>query len=647
MCGIVGIFDGRGRAAVDRALLVRMNDSLSHRGPDGDGVFVDPGIGLGHRRLSIIDLSGGAQPLYNEDRSVVVVFNGEIYNFPKLTEELIAAGHNFRTHSDTEVIVHAWEEWGESCVERFRGMFAFAIWDRNTETLFLARDRLGIKPLYYAERPDGTLLFGSELKALLLDPRLPRQIDPTAVEDYFAYGYVPDPKTIYRGIHKLAPGHVMSWRRSATARGPRAYWDVAFTGDLRASETDISAELIERLRDAVECRMIAEVPLGAFLSGGVDSSAVVAMMAQRSDGPVNTCSISFGDPAFDEAAFAAQVADRYGTNHRVSRVDPDAFDLVDRLAQLYDEPYADSSAMPTYRVCELARRHVTVALSGDGGDEVFAGYRRYRWFDFEQRFRNVLPQAIRGPLFGLAGRLYPKLDWMPRVFRAKATLEGIARDPIEGYFHGVSVLNDRMRASVFSPGFRRELQGYHAREVLARHMNAANTDDPLSRIQYADLKTYLAGDILTKVDRASMAHSLEVRVPLLDHPFLEWTARIPSSFKLRGPEGKYIFKKALEPLLPNDILYRAKMGFAVPLASWFRGALRDRVRSALSGRALAETGMFDMARLTQLVDQHQSGVNDHSAVLWSVLMFESFLRQVHRAPAHHDAPVASRATAGS
>ena len=645
MCGIVGIFDSRGRAAVDRALLGRMNDSLSHRGPDGDGVFLDPGIGLGHRRLSIIDLSGGAQPLFNEDHSVVVVFNGEIYNFPKLTEELVERGHSFRTHSDTEVIVHAWEEWGEACVERFRGMFAFAIWDKNTETLFLARDRLGIKPLYYAERADGTLLFGSELKALLLDPRLPRDIDPTAVEDYFAYGYVPDPKTIYLGIHKLAPGHVMSWRRGAAAKGPRAYWNVAFTGDLRASEAEICEELIERLGDAVECRMIAEVTLGAFLSGGVDSSAVVAMMAQHSDGPVNTCSISFGDPAYDEASFAAQVAERYRTNHRVSRVDPDVFDLVDRLAQLYDEPYADSSAMPTYRVCELARRHVTVALSGDGGDEVFAGYRRYRWFNFEQRFRDALPQTIRGPLFGLAGRLYPKLDWAPRVFRARATLEAIARDPIEGYFHGVSVLNDRMRASVFSAGFRRQLQGYHAREVLARHMNAADTDDQLSRVQYADLKTYLAGDILTKVDRASMAHSLEVRVPLLDHPFLEWTARIPSSLKLRAGEGKYVFKKALEPQLPHDILYRAKMGFAVPLASWFRGPLRDRVRTALTGRALAETGMFDMGRLNLLVDQHQSGLNDHSAVLWSLLMFESFLRQVHLANPRREAAAPSSAAA--
>jgi asparagine synthase (glutamine-hydrolysing) len=609
-----------------------MNDSLYHRGPDGEGIFVEPGIGLGHRRLSIIDLSGGAQPLFNEDHSVVVVFNGEIYNFSRLTEELIALGHRFRTHCDTEVIVHAWEEWGESCVERFRGMFAFAVWDRNKETLFLARDRLGIKPLYYAGFSDGTVSFASELKALMLDPRLVRDIDPTAVEDYFAYGYVPDPKTIYRSVRKLAPGHVLTIRRGVASAGPRSYWDVAFTGDHRGSEAEISEELIERLGDAVECRMIAEVPLGAFLSGGVDSSAVVALMAQRSAGPVNTCSISFGDPAYDEAAFAAQVAARYGTNHRVDRVDPDAFDLVDRLAQLYDEPFADSSAMPTYRVCELARRHVTVALSGDGGDEVFAGYRRYRWFHFEQRFRDRIPQAVRGPLFGLAGKLYPKMDWAPRIFRAKATLEAIARSPAAGYFHGVSVLTDRVRESVFSPWLKRELQGYHAREVLAWHMDRAPADDFLSRVQYADMKTYLPGDILTKVDRASMAHSLEVRVPILDHPFIEWAGRVPVSMKLRGREGKHIFKKALEPCLPRDVLYRPKMGFAVPLASWFRGPLRDRVRTALTGPILAETGMFDTGRVRSLIDRHQSGANDHSAVLWSLLMFESFLRQVHLAP---------------
>lgn len=629
MCGIVGIFDSRSARPIDRALLRRMNDSQFHRGPDGEGLFVDPGIGLGHRRLSIIDLAGGAQPLFNEDDSVVVVYNGEIYNFQELSEELAARGHRFRTHCDTEAIVHAWEEWGEACVERFRGMFAFALWDRKRETLFLARDRLGIKPLYYATLADGTVLFGSELKSLLLHPELRREIDPRAVEDYFAYGYVPDPRTIYQGVCKLEPAHLMVWRRGVAEPRPREYWKLEFEDNAETDEITVQEELIERLRDAVSCRMIAEVPLGAFLSGGVDSSGVVAMMAGLSDDPVNTCSISFGDPAYDESSHAAMMAERYRTNHSVERVDPDAFDLLDRLATLYDEPYADSSAMPTYRVCEMARRHVTVALSGDGGDEVFAGYRRYRWHAYEEMVRRRLPQAIRGPVFGLMGRLYPKMDWGPRILRAKSTLQAVARDSIGGYFHTVSLVYDEIRDNLYSDGFRRSLQGYNAIEVLGRHMRAAPTEDPLTRIQYADMKTYLPGDILTKVDRASMAHSLEVRVPLLDHPFVEWSAKIPSRHKLRGREGKYIFKKALEPFVPADVMYRPKMGFAVPISGWFRGALRDRVRAAVTGPTLAETGMFDPRYLVRLVDEHQSGAREHSGILWSLLMFDSFLRQVH------------------
>jgi len=629
MCGIVGIFDSRGQAPIDAGLLRRMNDSQVHRGPDGEGQFIDPGIGLGHRRLSIIDLAGGAQPLFNEDGSVVVVYNGEIYNFQELFEELAALGHRFRTRCDTEAIVHGWEEWGEDCVGRFRGMFAFALWDRKRETLFLARDRLGIKPLYYAPLADGTMLFGSELKSLLLHPALPRDIDPCAVEEYFAYGYVPDPRTIYQGVRKLAPGHLLVWRRGQSEPRPRAYWDVVFEDGAAVDEDRVRGELIDRLRDAVSCRMIADVPLGAFLSGGVDSSAVVAMMAGLSPDPINTCSIAFNDPAFDESAHAATMAQRYHTNHSVERVDPDAFDLVDRLATLYDEPYADSSAMPTYRVCEMARRHVTVALSGDGGDEVFAGYQRYRWHAYEEMVRGRLPQAIRGPLFGLMGRLYPEMGWGPRVLRAKSTLQAVARDTIGGYFYSVSLVYGEIRERLYSEAFRRALQGYNAREVMERHMRAAPTQDPLSRIQYADMKTYLPGDILTKVDRASMAHSLEVRVPLLDHSLVEWAAKIPSGLKLRRREGKYVFKKALAPHVPADVMYRPKMGFAVPLSAWFRGPLRERVRDAVTGPTLAETGMFDQRYLARLLDEHQSGARDLSAILWSLLMFDAFLRQVH------------------
>jgi asparagine synthase (glutamine-hydrolysing) len=507
-------------------------------------------------------------------------------------------------------------------------MFAFALWDRNRETLFLARDRLGVKPLYYARVSDGCWVFGSELKALLVHPGLRREIDPLAVEEYFAYGYVPEPRTIFRGAWKLGPGCTLALKRGVPAAEPVQYWDVPFKPSSVVNEEEAREELIRRLRESVKLRMISDVPLGAFLSGGVDSSAVVAMMAGLSPDPVVTCSISFGDPAFNESAYAQTVADRYRTRHHVEQVDPDDFGLVDRLAALYDEPYADSSAIPTYRVCELARKSVTVALSGDGGDENFGGYRRYRWHMNEERVRSLLPLTVRRPVFGLLGQIYPKADWAPRVFRAKSTFESLARNSVEAYFHSVSILHDGMRRDLFSDRFRSELQGYAAVEVLKRHAANAPSEHPLSLIQYLDLKTYLVGDINTKVDRASMAHSLEVREPLMDHPLVEWLSGLPPDLKLCGGEGKYLLKKSLQPYLPDEILYRPKMGFAVPLARWFRGPLRQSVRNAVLGPVLADTGWFNPGYLRRLVDDHQSGLRDYSATLWTVLMFESFLRSV-------------------
>jgi len=627
MCGITGLFDTRSRRDFDRAVLQRMNDSQAHRGPDGEGLHLEPGVGLGHRRLSIIDVATGQQPLYNEDGSVVVVFNGEIYNYQELIPELQALGHVFHTRSDTEVIVHAWEAWGERCVDRFRGMFAFALYDRNRETLFMARDRLGVKPLYYAVLPDGTLLFGSELKSLLVHPRLGREIDPCAVEEYFALGYVAEPRTIFTGTKKLPPAHTLTVKRGQPVPAPVEYWDVRFTLSRQISLEEACEELNRRLEESIRLRMISEVPLGAFLSGGVDSSAVVATMARISSDPVNTCSMAFDDPAFDETRFAQQVADRYKTRHFVDHVASDDFDLVDQLAGIYDEPYADSSAIPTYRVCQLARKHVTVALSGDGGDESFGGYRRYRMHMMEERMRASLPLGVRRPVFGLLGRLYPKADWAPRVFRAKTTFESLARTSVEAYLHSVSIIREPQRSQLFSPSFRGKLAGYRVNQVFERHAGRAGTDDALALVQYLDLKTYLVGDINTKVDRASMAHSLEVREPLMDHPLVEWLASLPNSLKVQGQEGKYVLKKAMEPHLPHEIMYRPKMGFAVPLARWFRGPLRERVREGILGSTLAETGMFDRKVLQHLVDAHQSGARDYSAPLWTTLMFESFLRQ--------------------
>jgi asparagine synthase (glutamine-hydrolysing) len=617
----------RGGREIDRAMLDRMNETQFHRGPVEGGLHIEPGLGFGHRRLSIIDLTSGQQPLFNEDHSVVLVFNGEIYNFQVLMAELSALGHVFRTHCDTEVIVHAWEQWGEACVTRLRGMFAFTIWDRNTQTLFMARDRLGIKPMHYAYLPDGMLVFGSELKSLLCFPNLSREIDPRAVEDYFAYGYVPEPRTIFSHAFKLSPGHTLTLKVGQPAPQPKKYWDVPFTPHAPMAEEEMEQELVARLREAVSSHMIADVPLGAFLSGGVDSSAIVAMMAGLTKEPVNTCSIAFNDKAFDESEYASAVAAQYKTSHHRETVDTDDYGLIDTLAALYDEPYADSSAIPTYRVCQLARKRVTVALSGDGGDENFAGYRRHRFAMGEQRVRSMLPLTVRKPLFGFLGKNYPKADWAPRMFRAKTTFEALARDLVEGYFHGVSIQADRVRDALFSDQFRSRLQGYRAIEVMRAHANNAPTDDPLSIIQYIDMKTYLPGDILTKVDRASMAHALEVRVPLLDHQFVEWVSGLPSSSKLRNGEGKHIFKKALKPFLTDDILYRKKMGFSIPLGSWLRGPLRESMRRAVLNPALLETGIFNPDYLNQMIDQHQSGAKDHTVSLWSVLMFEAFLRK--------------------
>jgi asparagine synthase (glutamine-hydrolysing) len=623
MCGIAGLFDFVGRNEFEPKLLRAMNQTQFHRGPDEGGDYLEPGVALAHRRLSIIDLSAGQQPMHSADGNLCVVYNGEIYNFKDLMQQLKQRGYTFRTRCDTEVILYAWQEWGEKCVEQFRGMFAFALYDKSRQSLFLARDRLGVKPLFYSLLDGNTVAFGSELKVLKAHPRLPRSLEPQAVEDYFALGYIPEPKTIYRGVYKLRPGHTMLFERGRPAPVQREFWDVPFKPVATGSEKDVCEELFSRLREAVDIRLVAEVPLGAFLSGGVDSSAVVAAMAQLQDAPVNTCAIGFDVPEYNETDFARQVAERYRTNHLERVVASDDFDLLDTLAQLYDEPYADSSAIPTYRVCQLARERVTVALSGDGGDENFAGYRRYRWHMNEERLRGALPLGVRRPVFGALGRLYPKLDWAPRVLRAKTTFQSLARNSVEAYLHSVSLTSEDQRKAMFSSALQRELQGYRAVETFEHHARRSPTDDPLSLIQYIDMKTYLVGDILTKVDRASMAHALEVRVPLLDHKFVEWISGLPVNLKLRGQEGKYIFKKALEPHLPRDVLYRAKMGFGVPLGKWFRGPLRQRLKEALLEGGLADTGMFNKAYLENLVDGHQSGLREYSAPLWSLMMFQA------------------------
>jgi asparagine synthase (glutamine-hydrolysing) len=629
MCGIAGIFHPDRMHHWDHAekIVNEMTDAILHRGPDAGGVHVDSNVGLGHRRLSIIDIATGHQPLFNEDREVAVVFNGEIYNFQELVPELEKAGHTFQTQSDTEVIVHAWEEWGQSCVERFRGMFAFALWDNRQKVFFLARDRMGVKPLYYGTANDGTIVFGSEIKALLAYPGVSREIDPTAADDYFSYGYVPEPKSIYRSIKKLECATTLTWQVGQMAPQLSRYWDVEFDPTYKGSAKDAQDELLARVKDAVKVRLMSEVPLGAFLSGGVDSSAVVAIMASLQTEPVKTCSVAFDVPEFDESVYANAVAKQFKTDHKMETVTSEDYGLIDTLVQCYDEPFADSSAIPTYRVCESARKRVTVALSGDGGDETFGGYRRYKFHVAEEAMRSRLTLGIRQPLFGTLATLYPKLDWAPRFLRAKATFTGLSMDSVSAYARAVGFIREEDRHELYTAGFKKQLAGYDSVDLMRNYAKQANTTDPLSLIQYLDYRTYLPGDINVKVDRASMAHSLEVREPLMDHPLIEWAASLPSSMKLNGSQGKYIFKKSLENTLTNDILYRQKMGFGVPLANWFRGPLREEIERVLNGPVLADSGIINISVANRFLAEHLSGTRDRSTILWTILMFAKFFEK--------------------
>lgn len=623
MCGISGIFNLHRSTPIDEALLKRINRLQQHRGPDDEGYYVDEFAALAHRRLSIIDLSGGHQPLFNEDNSVVVVFNGEIYNYRELAQELSALGHQFRTLSDTEVIVHAWEAWGEDCVKRFRGMFAFAVWDTNTRTLFIGRDRLGKKPLFYTVTPQGQLIFASELKVLVGHPDVCTELRPEMAEEFFMYGYIPEPYSAYQHIFKLEPGHTITVRPQSVLASQQ-YWDLPAPSRILSWE-ETQYALIDKLKEAVNIRLVADVPLGAFLSGGVDSSAIVALMAELQDSPVNTCSIGFDERDFDESDYAQQVAERYHTHHWQEIVSPHDISLIDQLADIYDEPYADSSALPTYKVCQLASQRVKVALSGDGGDEIFGGYRRHRMHLAEQRLRDAIPQPIRKPLFGTLGNLYPKADWAPRPLRAKTTFQSLAMNMVEGYASSVSKIRTAERQKLFSQAYHRQLDGYNGIDILYQHAKQFQTDDPLKQVQYLDIKTWLAGDILTKVDRASMAHGLEVRAPLLDHAFIEWAYQINSHDNIRHNEGKYAFKKSLERYVSNDILYRPKMGFGMPIAHWFRTSLQSSLYDNVLSDAMCDSGFFNVDQLKKMIHDHQQGYRDHGVQLWCLLMFSQFM----------------------
>lgn len=668
------------------AQLTAMNDLLVHRGPDGEGYFLNapvpawldppksvggtapegrpisflgaPGVrvplfpdrasktfhvsdapssetapiaahvGLGHRRLAIIDLHTGDQPLSNEDGTVWVVFNGEIYNFGELRKELQNRGHRFRTRTDTEVIVHGWEEWGERVVERFCGMFALALWDEKRRALYMARDRLGKKPLYYALSRD-LLVFASELKSIVKAfPHLTGEIDLEALDAYLSYGYVPSPRSIFRGVRKLEPAQ---WALcTEEAFHVQTYWDLRMEDAVQdAPEGQVVEELRELFDDAVRIRLVSDVPLGAFLSGGVDSSAVVASMAlQNPESRVRTTSIGFQEKDYDELAYARLVAGRYETDHVEFVVAPDALSVLDRIVWHLDEPFADASAIPTWYVSQMARRAVTVALSGDGGDETFAGYvQRYTMCRLEEGIRRKLPGSLRRDVLGPLGAIYPRLDGLPRPFRLKGFFQNLARPLEEAYCRDMAFyFKPEEKQRLYRFELKKQLKESRPEEVLLRRFRENRSRDPVTRAQYVDLKTYLPEDILVKVDRMSMAHSLEVRAPILDHRVVEWAGALASPYKLNGRVSKYVFKKMNEARLPHDVLHRKKQGFVVPLARWLREDLRPMAEEVLFSPHASLRDYFHMPTIRRLWEAHRSGVQDNGTPLWGLFMFEKWYR---------------------
>ena len=613
---------------MDPSRVQRMTDVLAHRGPDGSGVWTGPGVGLGHRRLSIIDVEGSPQPMHSVSERSIIVFNGEIYNFRELRRELEQLGANFKTDGDTEVILQAWEQWGVDCVQRLNGMFAFAIYDKARRELFLARDRLGVKPLFYAQLSDGSVAFASELKGLLAHPLMRRDVDPKAVEDYLAWGYVPDHRSILRGVKKLAAGHTLLLRHDKGLPEQQQYWDVSFANRHKAKPRDLEAELLHHLQQAVSSRMVADVPLGAFLSGGVDSSSVVAFMAEASRQPVKTCSIGFDVASVDETSYAEKVAQLFATDHRARTVSADQFDAIDTVAGMFDEPFADASALPTWRVCQLAREDVTVALSGDGADEALAGYRRQVFHHHEERVRGLLPDILRKKVLGPLGDIYPKADWAPRPLRAKTTLQSLAGSGASGYARALSVVPPELRGALYSPDMAAAIGNYRAEDPLLDMMEQAPARSGLDQAQYADLKFWLPGDILTKVDRTSMAVSLEAREPLLDYHLVEFAAGLPEGLRVKGMQGKWLLKKAMERYLPKDILYRPKQGFVTPIAQWLRGPLAGKARGISKSAMLARTGWFNNGHLATVAEDHIAGRSDHSRLLWQLIMLDRSLARL-------------------
>lgn len=618
MCGIAGFsqFHNKQGSVED---LKAMGKAMIHRGPDAGGEYYDNKIGLCHRRLSIIDLSdAGRQPMHDVNDTLTIVFNGEIYNFQFLRQELIGQGYQFANETDTEVLLALYQAYGTAMLDKINGMFAFAIWDHKKESLFIARDRIGKKPLYYTIK-DEDILFASELKCLLQLPQVEKNIRLDSVYDFFAYQYIPDPKTIFNDVFKLEPGHYLLMDKDGYEK--KQYWDVSFANGFNESESNLKEQLKQKLTECTQKRMISDVPLGAFLSGGVDSSGVVALMSELSDKPITTCSIGFDEKKFNETEFAQSVAKQYKTDHHEFFVKENVQDNLERIVSYFDEPFADPSLVPTYFVSKLAKQKVTVAVAGDGGDEVFAGYSKYNIDDIENRLRNKFPKWLRKFVFPLLANLVGKINHTA-FKKAKSLLTSLSVDPAMGFYITNSMITDDDWSSLVKPQVKETLGSYHPSKNTLDKYHQADGSDHLSKILYTDMKTYLPGGILVKVDRMSMANSLEVRAPILDYEVIEFASRCPSELKFNNGEKKYLLKEAFKSQLTDDILYRKKMGFSVPLAKWLREDLKAIAEQKLIFNPTGIEQYFQLEKVQAFWNEHQQGVKDHSNVLWSMLVFQ-------------------------
>lgn len=623
MCGICGKFNFASSKPVEPDLLRKMCNLMEYRGPDDEGYYISGPVGLGMRRLSIIDVAGGHQPIHNEDKSIWVVCNGEIYNFPELRAKLIQKGHKFKTKTDIETVVHLYEDYGVNCIEHLRGMFGLAVWDGKKQRLLLARDRIGKKPLFYSE-VNGSLIFGSALKSVLQNPEVKREINMEALHHYLTYQYVPEPATIFTQVQKLPPAHYLVCERSGMK--VERYWDLKFGPKINITETEAAERVRELVEEATKIRLISEVPLGAFLSGGVDSTIVVGLMSQLMDKPVKTFSIGFEEASYNELDYARIAAKRFSTEHQEFIVKPNAIEVLPDLVWHFEEPMADSSGIPTFYVSKMTRQYVTVALNGDGGDESFAGYERYLAF-FLSNYYKLIPSALREKI------ILPLVEKLPesahrRSFsrRLKRFAKAISLPDEERYARWMTIFDNELKDFIYSDEMKQKVGKKDSIDYLKAAFKQADSSDFLDRLQYVDIVTYLPGALTVKMDRMSMANSLEGRSPLLDHKVMEFAATLPAEMKLKGKTSKYILKKAMADILPQEILTRGKQGFGVPLGAWFRGELKDLTYQMLLEPRTKSRGYFNPDNIRSMLDEHQSGLTDHSHRIWTLLVLELWHR---------------------